>query len=222
MDIRVTSTVFQVFASNLTGSLNFYRLLGLPVPDSDGPHVAVELPGGNTLSFDNEETIAAMHPGWAPPSSSDPRLTLAFGVEHRRRGRRTLRKGHRGRLFRLAAALRRAVGAALCDRCRPGRQLGGSVRAAVVLTKPSQRHAGERADLTVQMRLVRVARAGGDVGEGKPRIQAAAERAGNAGCAAESRHRSRRRRCTGAAGCAATNRGCVPGRRQSIRCRDCR
>lgn len=66
MDIRLTSTVFQVFASNLTGSLNFYRLLGLPLPDSDGPHVAVELPGGNTLSFDSEETIA--------------RLTLAFGV----------------------------------------------------------------------------------------------------------------------------------------------
>jgi catechol 2,3-dioxygenase-like lactoylglutathione lyase family enzyme len=80
MDIRVTSTVFQVFASDLTGSLNFYRLLGLPVPDSDGPHVAVELPGGNALSFDNEETIVAMHPNWAPPSSSEPRLALAFGA----------------------------------------------------------------------------------------------------------------------------------------------
>ena len=80
MDIRLTSTVFQVFASDVKGSLDFYRLLGLPVPDSDEPHVAVELPGGNTLSFDNEETIAAMHPGWAPPSSSDSRLALAFGV----------------------------------------------------------------------------------------------------------------------------------------------
>ena len=80
MDIRPTSTVFQVFASDLTASLNFYRLLGLPVPDSDEPHVAVELPGGNTLAFDNEETIAGMHPGWAPPSSSDSRLALAFGV----------------------------------------------------------------------------------------------------------------------------------------------
>lgn len=80
MDIRVTSTVFQLFAADLARSLNFYRLLGLPVPESDEPHVAVELPGGNTLSFDNEETIAAMHPGWAPPSSSDSRLALAFGV----------------------------------------------------------------------------------------------------------------------------------------------
>ena len=33
------------------------------------PHVAVELPGGNSLSLDTEETIAGMHPGWAPPAS---------------------------------------------------------------------------------------------------------------------------------------------------------
>lgn len=80
MDIHPSSTVFQVFASDLTASLNFYRLLGLPVPDSGEPHVAVELPGGNTLSFDSDETIAGMHPGWTPPASSDSRLALAFGV----------------------------------------------------------------------------------------------------------------------------------------------
>jgi catechol 2,3-dioxygenase-like lactoylglutathione lyase family enzyme len=81
MDIRVTSTVFQVFASDLTASLNFYGWLGLPVPDSDEPHVVVELPGGNTLAFDNQETIAEMHPGWSAPSSTSSRLALAFGVE---------------------------------------------------------------------------------------------------------------------------------------------
>jgi catechol 2,3-dioxygenase-like lactoylglutathione lyase family enzyme len=82
MDIRLTSTVFQIFTADLQRSLEFYRLLGLPVPDPDGPpHVAVELPGGNTISFDVEETIAGMHPRWAPPpSSSDSRLALAFGV----------------------------------------------------------------------------------------------------------------------------------------------
>ena len=67
MDIRLTSTVFQIFARDLQRSLDFYRLLGLPVPEPEEPHVAVELPGGNTLSFDNEETIAGMHPGWTPP-----------------------------------------------------------------------------------------------------------------------------------------------------------
>lgn len=82
MDIRVTSTVFQIFAHDLQRSLEFYRLLGLFVPDPEGPpHVAVELPGGNTLSLDTEDTIAGMHPGWAPPSTSDSRLALAFGVD---------------------------------------------------------------------------------------------------------------------------------------------
>jgi catechol 2,3-dioxygenase-like lactoylglutathione lyase family enzyme len=80
MDIRLTSTVFQIFAHDLKRSLDFYRLLGLPVPQSDESHVAVELPGGNTMSFDTEETIAGMHPGWAPPPSPASRLALAFGV----------------------------------------------------------------------------------------------------------------------------------------------
>jgi uncharacterized glyoxalase superfamily protein PhnB len=79
MDIRVTSTVFQIFASDLPRSLDFYRLLGLAVPDPEAPHVAVDLPGGNTLSFDTDETIAGMHPGWAPPNSAG-RVALAFGL----------------------------------------------------------------------------------------------------------------------------------------------
>jgi uncharacterized glyoxalase superfamily protein PhnB len=82
MDIHLTSAVFQVFASDLQRSLDFYRLLGLAVPDADAPHVAVELPGGNTLSFDTDETIAGMHPGWAPTGSSafGGRVALAFGL----------------------------------------------------------------------------------------------------------------------------------------------
>ena len=80
MDIPVTSAVFQVFAKDLQRSIDFYRLLGLPVPDAEIPHVAVELPGGNSLSLDTEETIAGMHPGWVPPSSPDSRLALALGV----------------------------------------------------------------------------------------------------------------------------------------------
>jgi uncharacterized glyoxalase superfamily protein PhnB len=80
MDIPLTSAVFQVFASDLGRSIDFYRLLGLSVPDAEVPHVAVELPGGNSLSLDTEETIAGMHPGWEPPSSTAGRLALALGV----------------------------------------------------------------------------------------------------------------------------------------------
>ena len=80
MAIRLTSAVFQVFAADLERSVGFYRLLGLSVPDAEMPHVAVELPGGNRLSLDTEETIAGMHPGWTPPSSAASRLALALGV----------------------------------------------------------------------------------------------------------------------------------------------
>ena len=80
MDIHLTSAVFQVFAQDLQRSIDFYRLLGLQVPDPDVPHVAVELPGGNSLSLDTEETIAGMHPGWTPPLSPVSRLALALGV----------------------------------------------------------------------------------------------------------------------------------------------
>jgi uncharacterized glyoxalase superfamily protein PhnB len=79
MDIRLTSTVFQIFARNVQRSLEFYRLLGLTIHESNEEHVAVDLPGGNSLSLDTDETIAGMHPGWAPPSS-DSRLALALGV----------------------------------------------------------------------------------------------------------------------------------------------
>ncbi|MGH3675678.1 MAG: VOC family protein [Mycobacterium sp.] len=79
MDIHVTSTVVEIVAKDLARSLDFYRLLGLAVPDPDGPHVEVELPGGNRLAFDTEEIIAGMHSGWTPPTSAG-RVALAFGV----------------------------------------------------------------------------------------------------------------------------------------------
>jgi catechol 2,3-dioxygenase-like lactoylglutathione lyase family enzyme len=80
MDIRLTSTVVEIVAKDLKRSLEFYRQLGLPVPDPDGPHVEVELPGGNKLAFDTEEVIAGMHPGWTPPTSSAGRVAIAFGL----------------------------------------------------------------------------------------------------------------------------------------------
>ena len=80
MDIRLLSTVIEIVSRDLDRSMAFYRLLGLAVPDADGPHVEVELPGGNKLMFDIEETIAAMHPGWTPPTSAG-RVAIAFGVD---------------------------------------------------------------------------------------------------------------------------------------------
>jgi uncharacterized glyoxalase superfamily protein PhnB len=79
MDIALTSTVIEIVPNDLRRALEFYRLLGLTVPDSDELHVEVELPGGNKLAFDTEDVIAAMHPGWSPPTSAG-RLAIAFGL----------------------------------------------------------------------------------------------------------------------------------------------
>jgi catechol 2,3-dioxygenase-like lactoylglutathione lyase family enzyme len=80
--MRLTSTVVQIFTKDVQRSIAFYRLLGLPVPEPEGPdpHVDVELPGGNRLSFDAEQTIAGMHSDWTP-SDSAGRVALAFGLE---------------------------------------------------------------------------------------------------------------------------------------------
>ena len=78
----LTSTVVQIFAEDVRRSIDFYRLLGLPVPEpgAPDPHVDVELPGGGRLSFDAQETITGMHPEWSPPDRAG-RVALAFGLD---------------------------------------------------------------------------------------------------------------------------------------------
>jgi uncharacterized glyoxalase superfamily protein PhnB len=75
----MTSTVVEIVATDMDRSLEFYRLLGLAVPAAEGPHVEVELPGGNRLAFDTEDVIAGMHPGWTPPAGAG-RVSIAFGL----------------------------------------------------------------------------------------------------------------------------------------------
>lgn len=79
MNEFVQSVVVEIVPRDVTRSLDFYRLLGLAVPDPDGPHVEVALPGGNRLAFDTEEVIAGMHPGWTPPTGPG-RVAIAFGL----------------------------------------------------------------------------------------------------------------------------------------------
>ncbi|WKG02776.1 VOC family protein [Mycolicibacterium sp. HK-90] len=80
MALNLNSAVIEIVAADLPRSLDFYRLLGLVVPEPDGPHVEVALPGGNRLAFDTEEVIAGMHPGWTPPAGAG-RVALAFGLD---------------------------------------------------------------------------------------------------------------------------------------------
>jgi uncharacterized glyoxalase superfamily protein PhnB len=79
MEILVQSTVVEIVANDIGRSLEFYRLLGLDVPQPQGPHVEVALPGGNKLAFDTEDVIAGMHPGWTPPTGPG-RVAIAFGL----------------------------------------------------------------------------------------------------------------------------------------------
>ncbi|CDO31735.1 VOC family protein [Mycolicibacterium porcinum] len=80
MALNLNSAVIEIVTGDLARSLDFYRLLGLAVPQPDGPHVEVALPGGNRLAFDTEEVIAGMHPGWTPPAGPG-RVALAFGLD---------------------------------------------------------------------------------------------------------------------------------------------
>jgi catechol 2,3-dioxygenase-like lactoylglutathione lyase family enzyme len=79
MDHQLISAAAEIVASDLQRSLDFYRLLGLTIPVTDSPHVEIELPGGNRLLFDTEDTIASFHTGWTPPTSPG-RVVLAFGL----------------------------------------------------------------------------------------------------------------------------------------------
>ena len=80
MALNLNSAVVEIVAADLRRSVDFYRLLGLAVPEPDGPHLEVALPGGNRLAFDTEEVIAGMHPGWTAPTGGG-RVALAFGLD---------------------------------------------------------------------------------------------------------------------------------------------
>jgi uncharacterized glyoxalase superfamily protein PhnB len=79
MPAQLTSTVVEIVVKDLRRAVDFYRQIGLEVPEPDGPHVEVGLPGGNKLAFDTEEVMAGMHAGWTPPTGAG-RVALAFGL----------------------------------------------------------------------------------------------------------------------------------------------
>lgn len=81
MDIALTGTTIEIVAKDLGRTLDFYRLLGLAVPEpGSSPHVEVELPGGGKLAFDTEEIIAGLHHGWTPPDSAG-RVVIGFELD---------------------------------------------------------------------------------------------------------------------------------------------
>jgi catechol 2,3-dioxygenase-like lactoylglutathione lyase family enzyme len=68
--------------ADMAASIDFYRRLGLELPDdvADQPHVEAELPGGLRLMFDTVETARSIDPNWTAPSGG-PGAALAFECE---------------------------------------------------------------------------------------------------------------------------------------------
>jgi uncharacterized glyoxalase superfamily protein PhnB len=65
-----------ITTSNLAGSLRFYGLIGVDVPDSDKDHVEAPVRGEVTLMWDTEELIRQIEPDL--PSPVRQRVVLAF------------------------------------------------------------------------------------------------------------------------------------------------
>lgn len=66
---RVRFDAIGLITSDLAASLDFYRHLGLDVPEGaeQQPHVEAVLPGGMRLMWDTAETARAFDPDWTPP-----------------------------------------------------------------------------------------------------------------------------------------------------------
>ena len=71
--------VIGIVVDDMGRALDFYRRLGLEVPDGAAGegHVEVPLPGDLKLAFDTVETIHSFDSSWKSPSGG-PRTALAF------------------------------------------------------------------------------------------------------------------------------------------------
>jgi uncharacterized glyoxalase superfamily protein PhnB len=71
--------MLNVVVSDMVASLEFYRRLGVAVPDGEdalGVHVQLRMPGGFSLELDTAESARVWHAGWrADPAS----VTVVIG-----------------------------------------------------------------------------------------------------------------------------------------------
>jgi len=68
-----------VVVADMAATLQFYRMVGLEIPDSQDKdaHVEVELRGGMRLMFDTEELLTSINPDWSA-GDGPGRISLAF------------------------------------------------------------------------------------------------------------------------------------------------
>ncbi|TMD60563.1 MAG: glyoxalase [Chloroflexi bacterium] len=65
-----------IVARDLKKSVDFYRLLGVDVPEVEADHVDATLPSGVRLMWDALELIKQLDPDWVEPAGH--RMGLAF------------------------------------------------------------------------------------------------------------------------------------------------
>jgi uncharacterized glyoxalase superfamily protein PhnB len=75
-----TLDAFGLVASDLSRTLQFYRLLGLEFPDGaeSEPHVEAQLGGGVRLMIDPLSTIQSFEPDFKLVNGASPAVSLAF------------------------------------------------------------------------------------------------------------------------------------------------
>jgi catechol 2,3-dioxygenase-like lactoylglutathione lyase family enzyme len=74
--------VVEVVVADMARALEFYRHLGLDLPDGAAaePHVEAALDGGLKVAFDTEDTIRSFDPAWVRPGKGHG-LALAFACD---------------------------------------------------------------------------------------------------------------------------------------------
>lgn len=65
-----------IAVKDMSRSLAFYKLLGLPVPEELDDHVSCDLPNGVSIMWDTYDVIRSFDPDWQPPIGTG--MGLAF------------------------------------------------------------------------------------------------------------------------------------------------
>ena len=77
--------MLNVVVADMSASLDFYRQLGIAVPDDAvavGGHMQLKMPGGLSLELDTAESARLWHAGWrADPASV--RVVIGFSLPTR-------------------------------------------------------------------------------------------------------------------------------------------
>lgn len=80
--MALTLGFIGIVTRDMAASLDFYRVLGAPVPAGaqTEPHVDARLTDGTTLAWDTVDVIRSFHPDYALPEGGH-RIALAFRQE---------------------------------------------------------------------------------------------------------------------------------------------